>query len=168
MMHSRPPTGSSYDNDERHVILFRPISEAACCWYYDNNRLINVIPSFNHILDALLPTLTREASGTFLTNSGQQSVVFCATCSLQAVLQHARVPRYAVHTLGGRAVCQLVLSHTCYHNQQHTQQSNTAEINTVSSPADDTPVVHQKPRSHLKYHISRSCNLLIKKKVKAC
>ena len=76
MMHSRPPTGSSYDNDERHVILFRPISEAARCWYYDNNRLINVISSFNHILDALLPTLTREASGTFLTNSGQQSVVF--------------------------------------------------------------------------------------------
>jgi len=103
MMHSRPPTGSSYDNDERHVILFRPISEAARCWSYDNNRLINIIPSFNHILDALLPTLTREASGTFLTNSGQQSVVFCATCSLQAVLQHARVPRFAVHT--GRKSC---------------------------------------------------------------
>jgi len=35
MMHGQPQIRSSFDNDERHVIAFRPIS-AAACWSYDN------------------------------------------------------------------------------------------------------------------------------------
>ena len=38
MMNSRPPTRSSFDNDERHVTAFRPISEAALSWSWDKIR----------------------------------------------------------------------------------------------------------------------------------
>jgi len=38
MSHSRPPTRSSFDNDERHVTAFQPISEAAHSWSYDNTH----------------------------------------------------------------------------------------------------------------------------------
>ena len=36
VMHGRPPTRSSFDNDERHMMAFRPVSEAAHSWSYDN------------------------------------------------------------------------------------------------------------------------------------
>ena len=36
MMHGRPPTRSSFNNDERHMMAFRPVSEAAHSWSYDN------------------------------------------------------------------------------------------------------------------------------------